>query len=175
VSEDPEKKIGAATAEADAQARRTEAEARAAELREEVAITDERRAEEEKAKAQEAVAEAEKEESKKERKRREAEERQRAAAAEAERAREQAGAAAEQARTAPAGQRDTAVSGAAVSSPGVGSDPKAAAVAASRVEPATAAPRSGEPVEDPDKPELYVGAAFVGAFLFARILKRIAE
>jgi hypothetical protein len=31
------------------------------------------------------------------------------------------------------------------------------------------------PVEGPEKPELYVGAAFAGAFLFARILKKIAE
>jgi hypothetical protein len=30
-------------------------------------------------------------------------------------------------------------------------------------------------VEGPEKPELYVAAAFAGAFLFARILKRIAE
>jgi hypothetical protein len=29
--------------------------------------------------------------------------------------------------------------------------------------------------EGPDRPELYVAAAFAGAFLFARILKRIAE
>ena len=31
------------------------------------------------------------------------------------------------------------------------------------------------PVEGPAKPELYVAAAFAGAFLFARILKRIAQ
>ena len=29
-------------------------------------------------------------------------------------------------------------------------------------------------VAPPDRPELYVAGAFVGAFLFARILKRIA-
>jgi hypothetical protein len=29
--------------------------------------------------------------------------------------------------------------------------------------------------EGADRPELYVAAAFAGAFLFARILKRIAE
>jgi hypothetical protein len=68
------------------------------------------------------------------------------------------------------------VSGAAVSSPGpgIGTDPKAAAAAAdgSRAQPAP--PRSPS-VEGPDKPELYLAAAFAGAFLFARILKRIAE
>jgi hypothetical protein len=30
-------------------------------------------------------------------------------------------------------------------------------------------------VEGPERPELYVAAAFAGAFLFARILKRIVE
>jgi hypothetical protein len=34
---------------------------------------------------------------------------------------------------------------------------------------------SSASVEGPEKPELYVAAAFAGAFLFARILKRIAE
>ena len=70
------------------------------------------------------------------------------------------------------------MSGAAVSSPGVGSgsDPKAAAAAAAgaraQPEPAPAAPTAAE---GPEKPELYVAAAFAGAFLFARILKKIAE
>jgi hypothetical protein len=36
-----------------------------------------------------------------------------------------------------------------------------------------AAARTAE--EGPEKPELYLAAAFAGAFLFARILKRIAE
>jgi hypothetical protein len=31
------------------------------------------------------------------------------------------------------------------------------------------------PVLAPDRPELYVAAAFAGAFLFARILKKIAD
>jgi hypothetical protein len=30
-------------------------------------------------------------------------------------------------------------------------------------------------IEGPDRPELYVAAAFAGAFLFARLLKRIVE
>jgi hypothetical protein len=40
---------------------------------------------------------------------------------------------------------------------------------------APAAPQPAQPVEGPEKPELFVAAAFAGAFLFARILKRIAE
>ena len=31
------------------------------------------------------------------------------------------------------------------------------------------------PIAGPDRPELYVAAAFAGAFLFARILKRIVD
>jgi hypothetical protein len=68
---------------------------------------------------------------------------------------------------------DATVSGAAVSSPGGGSDPKAAAAAGAGSQARPAPP--GARVEGPEKPELYVAAAFVGAFLFARILKRIAE
>ena len=159
MSDDPEK-TGPATAAA---------EARAAELREEKAITDERRAEEEQAKAQDAVAAAEKDESEKERERREAEQRKEAAAAEAERARDRAGEVA--AKPDPVG---SPVSGAAVSSPGLGSDPKAAAAAGAGAR-AAAMRDALNSAEGPDKPELYLAAAFVGAFLFARILKRIAE
>jgi hypothetical protein len=36
-------------------------------------------------------------------------------------------------------------------------------------------PPSSVAAEEPDRPELTIAAAFVGAFLFARILKRIAE
>jgi hypothetical protein len=36
-------------------------------------------------------------------------------------------------------------------------------------------PPAAVAVEGPDRPELYVAAAFAGAFLFARILKKIAE
>jgi hypothetical protein len=75
-----------------------------------------------------------------------------------------------------AGEATPAVSGAAVSSPGVGigSDPKAAAAAGAdaRARPAGLPPGAAE---GPEKPELYLAAAFAGAFLFARILKRIAH
>jgi hypothetical protein len=61
-----------------------------------------------------------------------------------------------------------------VASPGLGSgtDPKAAAAAASG---AYAPPPRAAGSGDVEKPELYVAAAFAGAFVFARILKKIAE
>ena len=152
-----------------------ESEARGAELREELATTDERRAEEEEAKAEEAVAEAQQEESKKERKRREAHERREAAAAEAEKARAAAADASEKTETLSGPVAGDAVSGAAVASPGRGSDPKALAAAAGPDATASLAAGGASAVEGPEKPELYVVAAFAGAFLFARILKKIAE
>ena len=125
----------------------TDADARAAEIREELAITDQRRAEEEEAKAEAAVVEAQRDESRKERKRREAEERAAAARAEAQRIRAEAERVREQAATA-------------------GELPRA-------TPPFAAGARAA--VEGPDRPEILVGGAFVGAFLFARILKKIAE
>ena len=174
MSQDPEKPGAVpaseqATEEWSSTRDRDESEARGAELREELAITDERRAEEEEAKAEQAVADAQKEESKKERKRREAEERVQVAAKEAEEARAAARNRAEDAR-----EEAGAVSGAAVASPGRGADPKALASAARTEAGSYAAAPSGA-VEGPEKPELYVAAAFAGAFLFARILKKIAE
>jgi hypothetical protein len=46
-----------------------------------------------------------------------------------------------------------------------------------RAEPLHAPPRpaSDAAAEGPEKPELQIAAAFAGAFLFARILKKIAE
>lgn len=41
--------------------------------------------------------------------------------------------------------------------------------------PPPPAPKSATIVEGPERPELHVAAAFAGAFLFARILKKIAE
>ncbi len=64
-----------------------------------------------------------------------------------------------------------------MASPGRGGDPKAIAAASgpSAASGSVAAPPAGAAVEGPEKPELYVAAAFAGAFLFARILKKIAE
>jgi hypothetical protein len=46
-----------------------------------------------------------------------------------------------------------------------------------RAEPLQPPPGPAHPttVEGPERPELHVAAAFAGAFLFARILKKIAE
>jgi archaellum component FlaD/FlaE len=58
---------------------------------------------------------------------------------------------------------------------------KAAAAEAERVReraeplPPPPAPASAATVEGPERPELHVAAAFAGAFLIARILKKIAE
>jgi hypothetical protein len=164
----------AARTEGAAQAERTAAEARATEVREELAITDERRAEEEVAKAEAEREAAEKEQEKREQKRREADERRKAAAEEAERARSHAS----QAGTA-TDEPTRVVSAASVTSPGVGidTDPKAAATAApgATARPQPVGPRLPEQVEGPEKPEIQVAAAFAGAFLFARILKAIAD
>jgi len=181
VSQDPEKPGASAASEQATEewspdSERARAEARGAELREELAITDERRAEEEEAKAEQAVADAQKEESKKERKRREAHERREAAAAEAEKARGAAGDATGE-QPAPARPADAPqhVSGAAVASPGRGGDPKALAAASGREAAGSVAAAGAAEAQEPEKPELYVAAAFAGAFLFARILKKIAE
>ena len=57
-----------------------------------------------------------------------------------------------------------------MASPGRGADPRAAAAAA-----APEGTSGGAAATAQDRPELYVAAAFAGAFLFARILKKIAE
>ena len=156
----------AGRAEAGALAGRSDGEARAAEIREEVAITDQRRAEEEEAKAEEAIADAQKEESKREAKRREAEQRAEAARAQAAQTREHA------AGTADSRREPGRVTGGAVASPGLGSDPRAAAAASHTSR--HRATSGADPAAGPEKPELEVAAAFAGAFVLARILKKIA-
>jgi hypothetical protein len=150
--------------------RTTESEARGAELRENVALTDARRAEEEVARAQDEKEAAAKEEEKLSRKEKRAREKAERASAEADRARaeaEQTAAAAE------ASARADSVSGARVASPGVGTstDPDAQAAASS----GTAFPGSERLPDAAQRPEVLVGAAFVGSFLVARILKRIFD
>jgi hypothetical protein len=140
--------------------------ARGEELREELAITDARRAEEEVAKQHEEVEAAQKEEEKLSRKERKAAERAQEAAAAAERAREQA-----------SKQADTTVSGATVAGPGTGtgSDPRTQASAA-RGATAAAAPDTGPQLpEAAQRPEVIAGAAFGGAFILARVLKRLFD
>ena len=146
----------------------SESEARGAELREELAVTDERRAEEERDKAHDAVVAAEREESKKEEKRREAEERKQAAIAEAERARDRA----EDTDGETTAPRGATVSGASLSSPGSGTP--SAPESGTRSQPEVLQ-RLTAAVDDPEKPERLLGAAFAGAFLLARVLKRITR
>jgi len=145
-------------------------EARGAELRENLAMTDARRAEEETAKAQEEAEKAAKEAEK--RAEEEQRERERAARvhAEAEQARERADAAVQETGGA------TTLSGAAVASPGVGTrtDPDSvAAVAAGST--AGGIPALDRLPPAAQRPEVLVGAAFGGAFIVARILKRIFD
>ncbi len=159
--------------EAHAQAERTAAEARGAELRAELAETDARRAEEDTAKAHDHVVDAEKQEEKISRKERKAKERAEQAEAEATRAREQAAAAAKLEQDSATTRKAPELSGAHVTSPGLGSetDPAVAASAASYRAPETAAADAG-PL---DRPEVVAGIAFAGAFVLARVLKRIFD
>jgi hypothetical protein len=143
-------------------AERARGEARATEIRENVAMTDARRAEEEVARAHaegERAAEREEDLSRKERRLREKAER---VHAEADRMRAQA----DEATRAAA-----AVSGGSVVSPGVGTrtEPDAAAAAYGGFPGADRLPTAAQ------RPEVLAGAAFGGAFILARILKRIFD
>ncbi len=161
----------------------TPAEARQAELRAELAETDARRAEEETGKAHDQVESAELEEqklSRKERKLRERAARAEAAAAEVRRRAEAAAeSAAEEARrrAEEASRPAPALSGAHVTSPGLGShtDPAVAAAAASGPAPADGHDRVAAAQGALERPEVQAGLAFVGALLAARILKRIFD
>ncbi|MBE2318137.1 hypothetical protein DVA67_019300 [Solirubrobacter sp. CPCC 204708] len=169
----------AAAREAQAQAERTKAEARGAELRAELRETDARRAEEETAKAQEQAESARREEEKQTRKQRRARQEAERAEAEARRAREQAGNAERLAvkGSTPGKEPPAAVSGASVMSPGLGSetDPAAAASAAGAYRPPVEAPRAGGEPGPLDRPEVVAGLVFAGAFLAARIFKRLVD
>jgi hypothetical protein len=168
-----EAEAAAAAREAHAQAERTAAEARNAELRAELAETDVRRAEEETAKAHDHVVDASKQEEKLSRKERKAKERAEQAETEAARAREQAAASAKLEHDSAAPRTPPELSGAHVTSPGLGSetDPAVAASAASYRAPETAGAQAG-PL---DRPEVVAGLVFAGAFVFARVLKRIFD
>jgi chromosome segregation ATPase len=121
-------------------------EARGAELRENIALTDARRTEEERAKAEETAEQARQEAEKLSRKeRRQLEKAERLHAA-AERERGQAPA------REPEAPEPTPPAEAVAGLPGVDKLPPAA-----------------------QRPEVLVGAAFVGSFLVARILKRIFD
>ena len=145
------------------------AEARQAELRSELAETDARRAEEETGKAHEDVEAAEKLQEKLSRKERKLKERVEKAEAEAAEARRRA----ERTTGTPSA---TGLGGGHVTSPGVGSatDP-AAAAAASSGEHHFGGERAAAAQSALERPEVRAGLAFGGAFLAARILKRIFD
>jgi membrane protein involved in colicin uptake len=149
-----------------------ESEARAAEIRENVTLTDARRAEEEVAKAEaekEAAAKQEEKLSRKEKRLREKAER---AHEEADRKRAEAEAAAQE--KAARAQQGGTVSGAGVASPGVGAtaDPNAQAAARG---PGSSTFVADDSPPAAQRPEVLIGAAFVGSFVVARILKRIFD
>ena len=128
-----------------------ESEVRGAELRENLALTDARRAEEEVAKAHEAAEKAKEAEEKAARKEQEARERAERVHAEADRAR----AAADEAGTSAAGAGSTTEPGTQAAGP--------------------AFPGADRLPEAAQRTEVLVGAAFVGSFLMARVLKRIFD
>lgn len=174
-----EAEAAAAAREAEAQAERAKAEARGAELRAELRETDARRAEEETAKAHEEAEAARRQEEKQTRKERRARQEAERAEAEARRAREQAGNA-ERLKvesSTPAKEAPATVSGANVMSPGLGSDTDPAVAASAAGGSAYRAPVEKETGEGSpfDRPEVLAGAVFVGAFLFARIFKRLVD
>jgi hypothetical protein len=129
---------------------RERSEARGSELRAELAETDARRTEEQADRAHDAVEDARKEEEKLRERQREEQQRAQGARAEAERERGEADAAAE--------VRDEAVR--AAGGP-AGSRP--------------ALPPPHEPQSAMERPEVLAGAAFAGAFIVARILKRLFD
>jgi len=150
------------------------AEARQAELRAELRETDARRAEEDTGKAHDEVEAAEEKEEKLSRKERKLRDRAEEAQAAAEEARRRA----EEATRAATAPREPSLSGAHVTSPGVGSDTDPA-VAASAASSGPYAPgdhdRMAAAHSALERPEVQAGLAFAGAFLAARILKRIFD
>jgi hypothetical protein len=125
---------------------RTRSEARGAELSSELAATDARRAEDETAKAHEEVEAAQKREQEAAEKEKQLEQRA-----------EEAGKVAERERT-------EADQSAAPPNASRGWRAGVASVAA-----------GGGPQSATDKPEVMIGAAFAGAFVFAQILKRLVD
>ena len=152
----------------------SEGEARAAEIRRDVEAADARRSEEDVATAEQHVTDASKEQEKLSRRARRKREKAEKAALAAQITREQADKAAAEADRQRAAQ-PSSVSGAAVTSPGIGADtPPHAAAAASAHWPRQAGAAGGA-TSVTDRPEVMVGAAFAGAFILARVLKRLVD
>jgi hypothetical protein len=129
-------------------AERERSEARGAELRSELAATDARRAEEDTAEAEQEAKEAQQRAENLSRKEQKAREKAEQAQRTAQREREEA-------ETAERGEREAA---------GRGTGPST-----------TAAYVASPPESGAERPEILVGAAFAGAFVFARILKRLVD
>src|SRR4051794_36606 len=168
----------AEAARAEQAAERERSEARGAELRSELAATDARRAEEQTAKAHKAVEEATRREEKLTRKEQEAHAKAEAAERDADRERAEADEAESRRRQTTgqaSGRPQSSVSGSSVAGPGIGSgtDPNAAASAAGGGASRPAAFAAGGGVAGSDRPEVLIGAAFAGAFVVARVLKRL--
>ena len=68
---------------------------------------------------------------------------------------------------------EQSVGGETLASPGVGDEPESWA-AAGGPEP-DVSPQGSDPSVDTQRPELLIGAAFGGAFLFAKLLKRLGH
>jgi hypothetical protein len=131
---------------------RTRSVARGEELRENLADTDARRAEEEAAKAERAAAHARTEQEKAEKEAQQERDRARRVHEASDEARSRADDAVAHSSGRPAGGAYAAGGGPAVSVPGLDKLPPAA-----------------------QRPEALVGATFVGAFILARVLKRIFD
>ena len=133
------------------EAERERAEARGAELRSELAATDARRAEEETAEAEQAIRDATERKEKLSRKEQKAREAAEQAERIAQREREEAEIAERRAREAAAARGDA---------------PQPAAA----LPPPSATASAGA-----DRPEILIGAAFAGAFVFAQVIKRLVD
>jgi hypothetical protein len=153
-----------------------EGEARAAEIRRDVEAAEARRSEEEVATAEQHVTEATKEQEKLSRRARRKREKAEKAAQAAQAAREQADQAAAEAERRQA-EAVSSVSGASVTSPGIGASTPPHAAAAANAPGSRPALGAGEAWETPltERPEVLIGAAFVGSFIFARVLKRLVD
>jgi ATPase subunit of ABC transporter with duplicated ATPase domains len=173
---------------------RAEGEARAEEIEADVAAADARRAEEERGEADEAVTEAQQKAEKLSRKERKAREKAEREAREAEAARAKAEAAdADRARqveeaaekkrkadddkaAAAAGPEPAGVGGDTLTSPGVGDQPEGwAAAAGTRSDAGEPTATSATSAIEGQRPEVLIGAAFAGSFLFAKLLKRLGS
>ena len=154
----------------------SEGEARAAEIRRDVEAAEARRAEEEAAEAEQEIIEAREEKEKLSRRARRKREKAEKAAQDAQAAREQADTAQAEAERR-SDEAVSSVSGASVTSPGIGgSTPPHAAAAANAPgsRPASGVDTSSEtPLTE--RPEVLIGAAFAGSFILARVLKRLVD